>query len=171
MNPVGLRHALHEVGKPLVDDDARKRAYDIPKAMTALCNQMKAQLTQQSTYARYDATILASQKAGATTTIPVQCMSCGDDVPSITVTFKSAAHVTGVLEDAVDIITKYDHPTKEITLQLTATAGSYKQLATAIRASVMTDKSITQGTMSLAIHFRRVGAVVKFTAPTMEVTC
>jgi hypothetical protein len=65
----------------------------------------------------------------------------------------------------IETVTKYDHATKDITLQLTATAGSYKQLATAIRASVMADKSITQGTMSFAIHFRRVNAVVKFTAP------
>jgi hypothetical protein len=58
----------------------------------------------------------------------VQCMSCGDDVPSITVTFKSAAHVTGVLEDAVDIITKYEDARKADGPTMLVTAAEYTLL-------------------------------------------
>jgi hypothetical protein len=128
-HPVGVRHTLPKDGKPLADADARKKAYNKPKAMTALCNEMKARLTQQRTYARYDARILASQKAGATTTIPVLCVSSRDDVPSITVTFKPAAHVTGVLQNAIDIMTQYEDSRKagEQMMVTTADYTSYQQ--------------------------------------------
>jgi hypothetical protein len=58
----------------------------------------------------------------------------------------------------------YDDVTKDVTMQLTATAADYKQLATAIRASVKADKSLNEGTMTFEIHFKRCGAI-KFTAP------
>jgi hypothetical protein len=83
----------------MVDCDADTDA----DAMRALDIEMDTRVSHQ--YDRYKLDrVLSSQLVASTTSAPITIESCGDDVPSITLKFKSSEVVTSVLDAAVEAI-------------------------------------------------------------------
>jgi hypothetical protein len=85
--PAGVSHKFV---KAVLYNQEPPTAHDACAAMTALCAEMKQKA--HDAYELYDLNSLLSAQRGdavATTVVPVLCQSSGNDVPSITVTFKT----------------------------------------------------------------------------------